>query len=189
MLPATDFPLTQAELFRLERFMGSPACGADAMTLSRAHGFLTAAVCGPETVAPGEWIRLIFDEPVFEDAAQAEEVLGLITRLYDHIAHSLPRHGAFVPLFEVVRDAGGGTTFNADEWCRGFLSGMSLAGDAWAESGSPELGGMLSPIFIIASPRTSREQALRAGHYERLVGLLPEAVENIYRYWDDRGGE
>lgn len=184
MIPATnDQPITPADLFRLEKFMCSDACGDDSMTLSRAHGFLTAAVSGPETVMPDEWIRLVFDEPVFADAEQADDILGLIMRLHNDIARNLPLQGVFTPVFDVVRDTGGGENFSADEWCLGYVAGMSLAGDVWAEHARHELGELLAPIFIIVSPEDSEEGRLREERYDDLCSMLPEVAEEIYQYW------
>jgi yecA family protein len=63
-------------LQRLDGFLRSPGCGGDSMSLSRAHGFLTAALSGPEPISEGEWMRLMFDEPVFADADQAQDIPG-----------------------------------------------------------------------------------------------------------------
>lgn len=183
MLATNDQPITPADLFRLEKFMCSDACGEDAMGLSRAHGFLTAAVSGPEAVMPDEWIRLVFDEPVFKDAAQADDILGLIMRLHNDIARNLPQQGVFTPVFDVVRDEGGSENFNADEWCIGYVAGMSLAGDIWAEHANHELGEMLAPIFIIVSPEDSDEGRVREERYDQLCSMLPDVAEEIYQYW------
>ncbi|HYQ73292.1 MAG TPA: UPF0149 family protein, partial [Gammaproteobacteria bacterium] len=74
-LPDTAAPLTRPELLRLERFLRSGESGDGAMTLSHAHGFLTAIVSGPEHFETGEWIRLVFDEPVFSNAGQVQDIL------------------------------------------------------------------------------------------------------------------
>jgi yecA family protein len=183
MLATNDRSITPADLFRLEKFMCSGACGEDSMGLSRAHGFLTAAVSGPETVMPDEWIRLVFDEPVFVDAAQADDILDLIMRLYRDIARNLPQQGVFTPVFDIVRDADGSENFSADEWCLGYVSGMSLAGDVWAEHAKHELGEMLTPIFIIVSPEDTEEGKLREERYGQLCSMLPGVAEAIYQYW------
>ena len=50
------------------------------MQLSDLDGFLTAIVIGPEPILPSEWLPVVWgsDEPDFENAEQAERVLGLI---------------------------------------------------------------------------------------------------------------
>jgi uncharacterized protein len=108
--------LTQPELLRLESFLRSPGSGDSAMGLSRAHGFLTAIVSGPEDFESDEWIRLIFDEPVFDDSEQAQDVLGLIVRLHADIEQALPIAGRYSPMFESYRTADTATSYSSDEW-------------------------------------------------------------------------
>jgi len=116
MLPAVPEALCQAELLRLDAFLHSPACGRDAMGLSHAHGFLTALASGPDHLKPGEWLRLVFDEPVFEDGAQAEDMLGLAIRLYQDIEASLDRPGSFHPVLDFVRNVAGEPSVDASAW-------------------------------------------------------------------------
>jgi uncharacterized protein len=183
MLPAKEQSLSGLDLARLEHFLASSACGREAMTLSRAHGFMTAAISGPETVLPGEWIRLALDEPVFEDAGQAEDMLGLMMRLYQEIAANLPKRGEFRPIFEQQNNELGEHIVSADEWCRGYVSGMTLSGDIWASQSDNGLGALLAPIFILVRPGDEEEKALRAQRYEALCALIPGAAEDIYHYW------
>jgi uncharacterized protein len=149
------------------------------MTLSRAHGFLTAVVSGPEPFEPDEWIRLIFDEPVFADGAEADEILGLILRLHADIERTLPERGRFRPLLEYVRSAGAETQVEAEEWCRGYLAAMGL----WGVPSGGMVADLLEPVFLIASPQGATQQALRAGHYRDLCALLPRMAEAVYQHW------
>jgi len=119
MLPALPEALSQAELLRLDAFLHSPACGRDAMGLSHAHGFLTAVASGPEHLEPVAWLRLVFDEPVFENGAQAEDMLGLAIRLYQDIEASLDRPGSCHPVLDFVRSEAGELSVDASAWCRG----------------------------------------------------------------------
>lgn len=177
--------LSEIDLARLAHFLASSVCGSEAMSLSRAHGFMTAAASGPEDVMPGEWIRLVLDEPVFEEAAQAEDVLGLMMRLYQEIAAKLSKRGEFCPIFERRNGGPGVPTVNADEWCHGYISGMTLSGDIWARQSGHGLGPLLAPIFILVRPGDEEEQALRTERYEELCALLPGAAQDIYQYWQN----
>jgi uncharacterized protein len=184
-LPDNPAPLTQPELLRLERFLRSGDSGDGAMTLSHAHGFLTAIVSGPESFEAEEWIRLIFDEPVFSDAAQVQDILGLIVRLHASIEAALPVPGSFLPIFEYVEAGGGGTVYRAEQWCAGFISAMAL----WTEPLSRTLRNTLEPLFLIASPQNRAQHALQAAHYEELCALLPPMAEAIYRHWHGKPGQ
>ncbi len=178
-LPDNPAPLTQAELLRLERFLQSGDSGEGAMTLSHAHGFLTAIVSGPESFEAEEWIRLIFDEPVFSDSGQVQDILGLIVRLHASIEAALPVPGRFLPIFEYVETAGRGTVYRSEQWCQGFISAMAL----WTEPLSRTLRYTMEPLFLIASPQGPTQHELQQAHYEELCALLPPMAEAIYRHW------
>lgn len=179
MHPQRPAALTQAELLRLENFLRSDASGADAMSLSRAHGFITAVVSGPESFETAEWIRLIFDEPVFQEADQAQDILGLILRLHADIVRTLPLAGEFSLIFEFTRNASGLETFHSGEWCKGYLSAMAL----WAAPLTAQMRQTLEPLFLLAGPRNRAEQELRAARYADLCAMLPSMAEAVYWQW------
>jgi len=179
MLPDSPAPLTQPELLRLERFLRSNDSGEGAMTLSHAHGFLTAIVSGPEGFETGEWIRLIFDEPVFSDSEQAQDILGLIVRVHASIEAALPVPGRFLPIFEYGNPGGRGEAFRSEEWCRGYISAMAL----WSAPVTRPLQDTLEPLFLIASPQSRAQRELHKAHYRELSALLPPMAEAVYRYW------
>lgn len=179
MLPALPQALSQAELLRLDAFLHSPACGRDAMGLSHAHGFLTAVASGPERLEPGEWLRLVFDEPVFEDGAQAEDMLGLAMRLYHDIEASLDTPGGFRPVLDFLRNASGELTVDASAWCRGYRSGMTLCEEQWAMHAGRHLRSLLATIDTLAR----HPGPLRGALNRELCDQLPQTAEAIYRYW------
>jgi len=179
MLPAPAPALTQAELQRLDAFLHSEACGRDAMGLSHAHGFLSALASGPEAMEPSEWLRLIFDEPVFRDGAQAEDMLGMAMRLYAEIERSLAQPDAFRPVLEYVRGGRGDLAMDATAWCQGYRAGMTLFQELWGLHANQALAAWLAPIHALAR---SAGPALDPIHRE-LCAELPHAVQAIYRYW------
>jgi yecA family protein len=181
MHPAHTHYLSQAELIELDAFLHSPACGSEAMSLSRAHGFLTAAASGPEQLEPGEWLRLVFDEPVFENGTQAESMLALALRLYQEIETSLKQPGEFRPVLDFVRDGSGGTMVDASPWCQGYFAGISLCREQWAVQGSGLLNGLLAPIFQLLRSAASPGDA----RHLHLCGGLPITAEAVYRFWRD----
>jgi yecA family protein len=185
MLPASATPLSQDDLVALDAFLHSPACGRDAMGLSRAHGFLTAAASGPEALEPGEWLRLVFDDPVFVSGEQAEAMLGLALRLYADIEHSLTRPGSYRPVLDFVRVGAGEVAVDASAWCQGYFSGMSLCREQWARHAGRVLNALLAPIFeLSATPG-----ALDHPTGQRLCAALPASAEAVYRYWRAQAGE
>jgi len=177
-LPQASEILSQHELMQLDRFLHSAACGRDAMGLSHAHGFLTAAASGPEGLSPDEWIRLVFDEPVFESGEEAQDMLGLVMRLYHDIDSSLAVSGRFRPLLEYVRDGNGGTRVDARAWCEGFISGMTLFREHWTRAAREVLHEPLDVIFRLTQmPSASDER------YAQWCEALPIAAEVVYLFW------
>ncbi|MCU0840988.1 MAG: YecA family protein [Thiobacillaceae bacterium] len=184
MMPAHPAPLSQDDLLRLDAFLHSPACGQEAMSLSRAHGFLTAAASGPEPLEPAEWLRLVFDEPVFESGDQADDILGMALRLYRDIEADLGATGRYRPLLEFARGPAGGVEVEAWAWCQGYLAGMSVCREEWALHTGRSMNELLSPIV-----RLSRHLgAIRSAPQRRLCDELPLAAESLYRYWRAREG-
>jgi uncharacterized protein len=179
MFPESPAPLTQPELLRLERFLRSSESGEGAMTLSHAHGFLTAIVSGPESFETGEWIRLIFDEPVFSDSGQVQDILGLIMRLHASIEAALPVPGRFLPIFEYENPGGWGSGYRSEQWCRGYISAMAL----WSAPLTRALHDILEPLFLIASPENRARHELPAAYYHELCALLPLMAEAVYQHW------
>ncbi len=182
MLPAVPAPLSQTDLLKLDAFLHSPACGREAMGLSHAHGFLTAAASGPEQLEPAEWLRLVFDEPVFDNGDQAQEMLGLALRLYQDIETRLGHPGSFRPVLDHVRDGTGRVEADAWAWCQGYLSGISLCRELWVRHGGQALGVLLAPIHELSL----RRGPVRDAEHRRLCDALPDAAEAIYRYWRAR---
>jgi uncharacterized protein len=183
-LPATNQTLSRTDLLRLDRFLHSAACGRDAMGLSHAHGFLTAAVSGPEALAPDEWIRLVFDEPVFETGEEAQEMLGLVMRLYCDIESGLAQGGRFRPLLEYVRDGSGATRIDARVWCQGFLSGTRLFREHWTRA---DWEAMNEPLEVIS--RLAQVPVGADAPYTDLYEALPVAAEMVYRFWRAADGD
>jgi uncharacterized protein len=185
MLPDNPAPLTRPELLRLERFLRSNESGEGAMSLSHAHGFLTAIVSGPESFETGEWIRLIFDEPVFSDSEQAQDILGLIVRVHAGIEAALPVPGRFLPIFEYDHPGGRGATYRSEQWCQGYISAMAL----WSAPLTRTLRYTLEPLFLIASPQSRAQRELQEAHYRELCALLPPMAEAVYRHWHGNTGQ
>ena len=178
MLPKPSSPLNQSDLALLDRFLHTTACGGEAMGLSYAHGFLTSVACGPERLQPDEWLRLVFDEPVFETGEQARDVLGLALRLFQEIEQGLGPDGEFRPVFEYVRGSTGQLHADAQRWCRGFVSGLTLFCECWTPESRSALRTPLELIFRLAELPGLDDPA-----YGQLCDALTGAAESVHHYW------
>ena len=87
------------------------------MILSELEGYLTGVMVRPDLVMPHEWLPMVwgYGEPVFEDEAQADDMLGLIMALYTDIAHRLDDPETCIPLIEQDSDG----SFLREFWAAG----------------------------------------------------------------------
>ena len=178
MLPDHPQTLTTVDLAQLDRFLRSTACGRQAMGLSYAHGFLSVVASGPEQLESSEWLRLMFDEPVFESGEEGERVLGLALRLFVDIEKGLRGTLAFRPIFNYVDDSGGFRHVDAQAWCQGFVDGMGLFDELWTHATRIALQEPLGLIYQLANMPSQPDQV-----YARLCDRLPGAMQAIYHYW------
>ena len=183
-------PLSDEEYERLDRFLlerideDADATDKDegVLDVSELDGLFTAIVSGPERFEAGEWIRLIFDEPVFNDSEQAQDILGLIMRLHAHIEQVLPVAGTFSPIFEYVQDRRGNQSCVAEEWCEGYLSAIDL----WSAPLPRALRQTMEPLFLIANPPGGIQSTAQDARYAELCATLPVMAESIYQHWRSR---
>jgi uncharacterized protein len=183
-------PLTDAEFERLsgvlERFGDKSS-----MNLEQLDGFLAALICGPELVAPSEYLPVIWgDDMVLEDTFNAQPVLqdfvSLIMRHWNVIADTLDSGGVFLPL--LLEDENG--ISRANDWATGFLRGMEFHKEQWAALLNDEdHGGWLVPIFALATEH-SPDPAMRpykepvsAERRENLIVSAAAGVTGIYRHF------
>lgn len=146
--------------------------------MSRAHGFLTAGAAGPEGLEPAEWLRLMFDEPVFADSEQAQEMLGIALRLYRDIEQGFAEAGRFRPVLDHVRDDAGATRVDAVAWCQGFVSGMNLFREHWTSEDHAALHEALNVILQLSHLPPSADFL-----YAQLCEALPFAAEAVHSHW------
>jgi len=143
-------PLTDAELDRLGDFL--EGCeGGKAMNIEQLDGFFAALIAGPETVMPSEYYREVFggemsDACEFGSLDEANEILWLMMRHWNTITSTCIGTTVYVPL--LLKDQDG--TVHGNDWARGFMRGMHMRHDGWAELVSDERnGGCLIPIMML----------------------------------------
>jgi uncharacterized protein len=178
MHPESPRPLQQSDLHRLDQFLRSEACGNQAMSLSYAHGFMTSVASGPEPLGPDEWLRLMFDEPVFRNAEDGSEMLGLAVRLYAEIERGLSGDMMFRPVLDIVRSKQDPAFADAQRWCLGFVEGLRLFNEHWTPDARQSLLTPLEVLFQLAEIR-----GLPSDEYQHLCEVLPETAKAIFGYW------
>lgn len=147
---AQNEPLTDAELDRLGDFLD--CCkGGKAMNEEQLDGFFAALIAGPEVVMPSEYNREVFGGEMseaceFSSLDEAKEILGLMNRHWNTIAGTLLKGEVYLPL--LLKDESG--IAHGDDWAHGFMRGMNMRHDSWAELvNDEEHGGCLVPMFML----------------------------------------
>jgi uncharacterized protein len=138
----------ESEIEALDAFLMSDQTPDGCMMLSDLDGFLTGLAIGPELIAPSEWLPVVWgggEEPVFDDAAQAQSILGAIMGRYNEILGQIA-DGFVEPIFmetpqgEVI----------ASDWAEGFMRAVRLCAGAWERLiKSEEHGLSLIPILAL----------------------------------------
>src|ERR1019366_1679012 len=166
-------PLTDAELDRLGDFLKS-CKGGKAMNVEQLDGFFAALIAGPETVMPSEYYPEVFggemsDACEFGSLGEANEILGLMMRHWNDIAGTLNKDEVYGPI--LLQDENG--VFHGNDWAHGFMRGMGMRHDGWAELVNDEKrGGCLILMMMLchehdearrcAPSRSARSSARRS---------------------------
>lgn len=122
-------------------FASSPAAPKHAMSALELDGYLTGVLVTPSLIPPSQWMAGLWgeEEPVFDDAAQIQSVLGAVGGLYNalstRIEQSLRRLEAetvcdYRPAFQP--ETGKPSRDDITTWVRAFWKAMSLAPADWA---------------------------------------------------------
>jgi uncharacterized protein len=149
-------------------------------------GFLTGIAIGPELILPSEWLPVIWggEEPIFDDAEQAQAIIGTIMNRYNEILSQIA-DGLIAPIF---METPGGEVI-ASDWAEGFKQAIALRGDAWQKLfRSQEHGHTLLPILALCCDdngdslldlpvETENKFFADAGE------LVPECVLEIAQFW------
>lgn len=184
-------PLTDAELDRLGDFLD--CCkGGNAMNVEQLDGFFAALIAGPETVMPSEYNREVFagemsDTCEFASLDEAKEILGLMMRHWNTIGGTLFKGEVYVPL--LLKDESG--VAHGNDWARGFMRGMNMRHDSWAELvNDEEHGGCLVPMFLLyhehdEDPRM-RPKMISAEQREKAILHMAAGLVGAYRYFREQ---
>lgn len=181
-------PLTDAELDRLGDFF--EGCkGGRAMNIEQLDGFFAALIAGPETVMPSEYNREVFGGEMsetceFSSLDEAREVLGLMMRHWNTIAGTLLKDEVYVPL--LLEDENG--MAHGNDWARGFMRGMQMRHDGWAELvNDEEHGGCLIPMMMLYHERDEnpemRPKPISSEKREDVIAHMAAGLLGAYQYF------
>jgi uncharacterized protein len=190
---ATAVPLTDAELDKLSQGLHDFG-GKHAMNLETLDGFLAALVCGPDEVPQREYLEEIWgdnivNEDIFIAQPKLQDLVFLVIRHRDNIAHTLRSGDVFMPL--LLEDEQ--KISRANDWALGFMRGLQLREKEWASFLDDEdHAGSLVPIFALAHEHDpdpemrSYAKPVNAVMREKLIVGIAAGVTKIYRYFEAR---
>jgi len=181
-------PLTEAELDRLGDFLKS-CKGGKAMNVGTLDGFFAALIAGPEIVMPSEYYREVFggemsDTCEFPSLDEANEILGLMMRHWNTIAGTLFKGEVYVPI--LLEDDSG--MAHGNNWARGFMRGMGMRHDGWAELvNDEEHGGCLIPMMMLCHEHDEdpelRPKPISPEKRDDIIVHMAAGLLGAYRYF------
>ena len=193
MISSVNEPLNDDEMNELDRFLLERLDDANyregmdegLLGLSELDGFFTAIASGPELVLPSEWLPSVWGEqaPEWGTSEDFMKIFQLMTRHYNGVVNALmtPDY-LFEPIFN-EREVEGRLYTVVDEWCGGYMRGVSLCAKAWDEGGD-EVFEMLQPILLFSGE--AGWEVLDQMDDEAVVELqaaIPRAVQEIHGFW------
>ena len=178
-------PLTDAELDRLGDFLEGSK-GGKATNLEELDGFFAALIAGPEAVMPSEYNRELFggESPEFSGLEEARDILGLLMRHWNTIAGTLLKGEPHIPL--LLEDENG--VAHGNDWARGFMRGMHMRHDGWAELvNDEEHGGCLIPMMMLCHENDEdpkmRPNPITPEKREQVIAGMAAGLLGAYRYF------
>lgn len=172
-------------LYRIDEDADAEGKDEGILCLSELDGFLAAIVSGPTLIPPSQWLPAVWGdfEPEFEAEEEAHKVIMLMMEMMNSTASTLMLSPeAFEPLFE-VRVIEGKEYPIVDEWCEGFMRGVSLTQAIWYSAGL-EMQILLTPIKAFTESTDWMAHDLSTeDEIANVRNAITPNVQAIHAYW------
>jgi len=128
-------PLSDQELDELENLLLETDLD-EAMGIAMLDGYFAALLSGPTTIMPREWMRWVWDvekgedSPEFANARQAQRVMDLMMRHMNDVTTTLLTEPEYYDPV-LMQSPGDPPIPLIDDWCTGFMKGVSLDAEGW----------------------------------------------------------
>ena len=149
----------------------------EAMSFEELDGFFHFLVIGPDTPMPSEYLREIWGEgPVFDNVAQAREVMALMQQHWNAIAERAAAIAPPVMWLEPSEEDPPGT-----RWACGFARGVGLRSQSWSALAGDEAAIMALDCIL----------ALESGDIEswersEFLHMLGDHITTLAEYWREQ---
>lgn len=202
----TPSPLADELLDRLEFLLDDPAL-EEAMRLDELQGYLCAALSGPTQIDPDDRLVDILgsEDALDSDAGQeAAQIIGLFSKALEaDLAAGNPPVLLLYP-----KDESEDSPSDYLPWCQAYLAGVDQATEDWfecleddrsedAEEQINYLDERLFPLMVLTgeAEAAAREHGEEWPEGEERAEIeqdceedLPQAVVDIYRFWQAKRG-
>jgi uncharacterized protein len=120
----------------------------------------------------------------FGSIDQANEILGLMMRHWNDIAGTLFKGEVYVPL--LLEDDGG--MAHGNDWAHGFMRGMDMRHEGWAELvNDEEHGGCLIPMMMLYHEHDKdpdmRPEPITLEKREEIIVHMAAGLLGAYQYF------
>ena len=120
----------------------------------------------------------------FGNLDEANEILGLMMRHWNTIAGTLNKDEVYGPIF--LQDENG--VFHGNDWAGGFMRGMQMRHDGWAELvNDDEHGGCLIPMMMLCHEHDKdpamRPKPISPKKREEVIMHMAAGLVAAYRYF------
>ena len=163
------------------------------MNLEELDGFFAALIAAPEIVMPSEYNREVFGGEMlevveFSGLDEAQEILNLMMRHWNKISSTLYKGEIHVPL--ICEDEKG--ELHGNDWARGFMRGMHMRHDGWADLINDEkYGGSLTPMMMLYHEHDEdpemRPDPITADKREQVIAFMAAGLMNACDYFGKSG--
>jgi len=180
-------PLTEDELDFVGDTLMKYGDDDSILDVSELDGFLTAIVSGPEVVLPSRWFPQIWGgkghEPEWESDAEVQRFMALLVQHMNNVAYMLMEYPQeFEALFH-LSEVEGKTYFIVEEWCFGYMRGVALDEEHWAQLSEDGLL-RLSEIALFGSEEHFDDlDKLSEKSIIQLQERVEPAARALHAYW------
>jgi len=186
------------------------------ISLEGVDGFITALVCSPRAIPPGEYFPVLLEREdglaaIFKDASDEARFLALFDRRRNEIARALaaPIENladpkalsplvmdweallAELPAAEARRLQAAGIPPYAQLWAGGFLLAVEYWEDDWTLPADSKdeafVDEVLDPFYVLATPLDELTPEERAIRREDHLALAIWGAYELREFWLDRG--
>jgi uncharacterized protein len=184
--PSSTF-LTEAELNFLNQTLIKYGNDTSVLDVSELDGFLTAVVSGPNIIPPNRWFSAIWGgtslEPEWESESEMQRFMMLTKQLLNNTTDTLNNQpDAFEALFN-RREIDGKQHLITDEWCQGYMRGIRLDENSWAQTPPKLINEQMASINVFAGECGPQLEQLDDTAIAKLQSKIEPAARTLHSYW------